>query len=177
MRSRSRRGSDPALIDQAGAWRRAACRRRGAPPLVVSAPLPAFFLSFRWRPSRAALAVLAPLLASAAVDCSDGILGSDPTTGLEVEVVRGPIEPVEVPGRDDTAPVRDAIVQVRRAGGGEARARTDREGRARLLLEPGAYTVEVRRCPGALLLPGAAETTVEEGRFSAVRLECDTGIR
>lgn len=146
---------------QAGAWRHAACRRRGAPASVVSASLPVFFLAL-------------PLLGAS---CAGGLLGNDSDTGLDLQVTRSPIDPVEREGEPNFAPVAEAVVEVRREGGGSARTMTDADGRVRLLLDPGRYAVEVEECPGALSLPRPAEATVEPGAFTPLRLDCDTGIR
>lgn len=141
----------------------------------MSASLPAF--SFRGSVLRfPALALVTSVIVSTA-GCSGGILGSDPGTGLEVEVQLGPLNPVERPGEPNSAPVEDAIVEVRSAGGGRVRVRTDVDGRVRVVLEPGDYVVEVLDCPGALSAPAPQEATVERGFFTEVRLDCDTGIR
>lgn len=165
----------------AGAWRRTACRRRGAPAFVVAASLPAFSSSRSDGTSLPRLA--APLLVAAAfflpfvhAGCAEGLLGGDPTTGLDLQVTRSPIDPVARQDEPNFEPVPGAVAEVRR-GGARTRVTTDDEGRIRLSLEPGAYTVEVRECPGALSLPSPAEVRVERGALTSLRLDCDTGIR
>lgn len=173
---------------RAGAWRHGVSRRRGAPALAVSASLPAFsFSSFSFsklvdsslsnRARLLHLTLLAVFATAVVGGCSDGILGRDPETGLEVAVYRGPLNPVEIPGQPNSEPVAEATVQVRRQDGGRLQQRTDLDGRIRVPLETGEYMVEVLTCPGALTLPGAAAATVERGRFTVLRLDCDTGIR
>lgn len=133
----------------------------------------------RRHPRGGRLAVSVALLLAFATSCGGGILGSDPSTGLLVQVRKGPIEPVVREGEEDnSAPVPDAVVEVRAVGrSGEARVRTDGAGEARVPLEPGRYVVEVAICPLALGLPGPETATVVAGSLTPVRLECDTGIR
>lgn len=129
----------------------------------MSASLPVFFLF-----------LLLPLLVAG---CAGSLLGTDPETGLDLQVTRSPIDPVEREGEPNFAPVADAVVEVRKEGGGSARATTDADGQVRLVLDPGRYAVEVEECPGALAFPPPAEVTVEAGAFTPLRLDCDTGIR
>lgn len=169
-------------LRRAGAWRHAVSRRRGAPAPVVSASLPASLPGSETRTGpvlarllRSALPWTIPLLV--ATGCSQAILGDDPDTGLEVEVHRGPLNPVEIQGEPNSAPVADASVEVRRVEGGRTRVRTDADGLVRVPLAPGDYVVEVLSCPGSLVLPEPGEATVEAGFLTALRLDCDTGIR
>jgi hypothetical protein len=110
--------------------------------------------------------------------CAPSILGTDPATGLDVLVTRGPIQPVDREGEDNSSPVEGALLQIRRTdGSGEARVRTDAEGKALAPVVPGAYRVEVRECPGAMSLPSAADASVQAGRLTILEFSCDTGIR
>ena len=121
-----------------------------------------------------AVAPLVLLACSASPDEPDPPLDS----GLAITVVRGPINPVEQPGVDNTLPVPDAGLAVLNAAGKDLfLASTGSDGTARIALGVGQYGVEVRSCPGALSLPAMQSATVIEGAFTAVRLECDTGIR
>ncbi|MGH7573135.1 MAG: hypothetical protein ACREMK_15035 [Gemmatimonadota bacterium] len=114
----------------------------------------------------------------AAVGCTDGTTAPPPGTGLEILVLKGPIEPVEREGVENTAPVAEAVLVIRSFGGRRvAELTTNADGRTRAPLAPGRYTVVVERCPGALFLPEPATATVDIGVFAGVRLECDTGIR
>ncbi len=129
----------------------------------------------------AAIGATAAVLATASAACS-----SDPeqpealNSGLAITVVRGPINPVEMEGVDNTAPVAGAGLAVVNADGRTLfTASTDANGEARVALPPGSYIVEVRSCPGALpgsALPSSPAAVVAE-QFTPVRLECDTGIR
>lgn len=119
-----------------------------------------------------------PILALAAVGCAVSILGSDPRTGLDVAVRRGPLVPVEQPGVENSAPVGDASVRVRRvAETGSAEATTGVDGRVAFALAPDRYEITVRECPGALGLPRAETVRVSSGTRTGVTLLCDTGIR
>jgi hypothetical protein len=120
---------------------------------------------------------LIPLLV--VLGCSDSMEQPEtPDSGLSITVVRGPIAPVAQPGVDNTAPVADAGLAILNAAGVDLfLASTGPDGMARIALGPGQYAVEVRSCPGALGLPSRQPAAVIEGEFTAVRLECDTGIR
>lgn len=101
-----------------------------------------------------------------------------PDSGLSITVVRGPINPVEQPGVDNTAPVADAGFAILNSAGQDLfLASTGPDGTARIALSVGQYLVEVRSCPGALALPPRQSAAVIEDEFTPVRLECDTGIR
>ncbi|TML13678.1 MAG: hypothetical protein E6G33_11525 [Actinobacteria bacterium] len=99
------------------------------------------------------------------------------SSGLRGVVMRGPVMPVCMVGQPCDEPaanlklifVRDRIV----AG----RARTDAQGRYRVVLRPGRYSV---RIPGKVLIGrGIAPPTVRvlRGRFLRVDFFVDTGIR
>ncbi|MFQ5689255.1 MAG: carboxypeptidase-like regulatory domain-containing protein [Gemmatimonadota bacterium] len=110
--------------------------------------------------------------------CSETLGGSDPSTGLSVEIRKGPIQPVGTPGQPDSAPVEGATVVIRRADGSDrAVVHSGADGRASLALDPGEYRVSVTVCPGAMSLPGPVAATVSRGEMTSVALECDTGIR
>ena len=116
------------------------------------------------------------LTASALLGCTD-ILGSDPSTGLQVTVRKGPIEPVSRDGEDNSVPVDEAVVLIEGVDGGSVRLSTGPTGLVRALLVPGDYIVTVKECPGAMGLPAPEPATVTSGSMVDVYLECDTGIR
>ncbi len=127
---------------------------------------------------RAMRAVLFLVAASAAATaCSNDILGDDPNTGIDLTVVKGPIQPVVREGEDNTAPVEDAKVEFRRLDGGRHTARTNALGEARVSLLPGTYVVTVLECPLTLALPDPDTVEVVSGQRQVLRQECDTGIR
>lgn len=125
------------------------------------------------------LAAVLGALAVVTGACAPGATPLDPATGVEVQVLRWPTQPVARDGENDTAPVAGAVVVVQRAvGGAAARAVTDSTGTARVPLPPGAYRVSVTTCPGAMSLPREpAEVSVTAGSLAAATLLCDTGIR
>ena len=109
---------------------------------------------------------------------SSSASSSSANSGTIVEVVRGPIQPVEQQGMDNTAPVPDAGVTIRDSDAQVvASESTGNDGKATFALVPGQYNIEVTSCPGAMSLPAAQTVTVSDGSFTAVRMECDTGIR
>lgn len=122
--------------------------------------------------------VVSPLVLLAACSESAEEPAPVPDSGLAITVVRGPINPVEQPGVDNTAPVPDAGLAILNSAGQDLfLASTGPDGTARIALGVGQYAVEVRSCPGALALPPRQSAAVIEDEFTAVRMECDTGIR
>lgn len=124
-------------------------------------------------PVRTALAMVAVW-----AGCTGSILGDDPSTGLEVVVMRGPIRPVVMEGETNSEPVEGARVRVEGIGaGGRTEGRTDAAGGVDFQLLPGRYEVEVRDCPRAMSLPSPEIVEVQDGSTTTVVLDCDTGIR
>ncbi|MDH3735128.1 MAG: carboxypeptidase-like regulatory domain-containing protein [Gemmatimonadota bacterium] len=110
--------------------------------------------------------------------CTASITGDDPSTGLSITVLKGPIQPVAREGEDNSAPVEDATVRIRSSdGGGDAERRTGPDGSTRIPLKPGSYRIEVRECPGTLTLPTPEQADVQRGSLTPVVMMCDTGIR
>lgn len=124
---------------------------------------------------RVAIAALAALLATS---CTPAIFGPDPDTGFSLLVVKGPIQPVAREGEENSAPVAGAVVRIRDGGSAaEARVRTAANGRARVSVRAGFYSVDVVECPGALALPPPVGASVVAGRLTELEFDCDTGIR
>ena len=106
---------------------------------------------------------------------SDAIRG----TGIEGVVKVSPIRPgpikkgSEVP---DVAPLPNAIFAVANEKGTFISFRTDGEGRFRLSLSPGHYTVSLaeNRFPRPC---GPFEVDVESGKMTNVEWRCDSGVR
>ena len=123
---------------------------------------------------------IVPLVSLALAACagSPEPLASD--TGVVAEVGLWPIDPVEVAGQPSrTRPAVGARVVALDGSGDEiAEGTTDGDGRARLLLPPGEYTIAVEECPGAMSLPKEnVDVAVQAGSFASASLTCDTGIR
>ena len=121
---------------------------------------------------RRAVALTALLLAGCAADVVDR------TTGILVEVRRGPLTPVAPPGVDDTAAVEAAQVRIQALNGRElARGSTGADGTIALPVSAGMRVASVVTCPGALALPSPETVEVVAGAYARVALLCDTGIR
>ncbi len=143
--------------------------------LVLPSPRPSSRQTLRRGRWVLGVVIVATLLLIA---CGSSILGTDPDTGFDILVTRGPIQPVAREGEDNSAPVGDATVRIRRTDGpGDARVRTDEDGTVRALLIPGTYRVEVRDCPGAMSLPSPQDAVVSPGELTSLEFSCDTGIR
>jgi hypothetical protein len=102
---------------------------------------------------------------------------TDPSTGVLVEVRRGPVAPVQLDASSNTAPVDGATVLLTDGSGNEITGTTDTTGTARVFAFPGAYQVSVETCPGALHAPPPTSVTVVRGSLASALLVCDTGIR
>jgi hypothetical protein len=100
-------------------------------------------------------------------------------SGIEGSVTIGPLCPVV---REDTpcpdGPFQAEIVITNASGNKVARAASDEEGRFRVDLPPGTYTL-VPQSPNAGAPPQAPEQQVEvaEGAYTQVTVQYDSGIR
>lgn len=113
------------------------------------------------------------VFALVAVACEDTVTDS----GVRGEVRIGPVNPVEQPGVDNTAPYASKLV-VRSVPDGEAVAETvsGRDGLFAILLAPGEYIlVPENGDPLPVATPQAF--TVVAGRFTTVNVAYDSGIR
>lgn len=131
----------------------------------------------RFGAARVVIGVLPILIAAS---CGESMEGPDPElqNGLAITVTRGPINPVDQPGVENSEPVPDAGLAILDSTGRDLfLASTGSDGTVRIALPVGQYAVEVRSCPGALALPARQSATVIEDEFTAMRLDCDTGIR
>ena len=123
------------------------------------------------------------VLAGWAVGSASGQTAAGPASGIAGRIVAGPTCPVEmVPPQPSCAP-RPLSARVRITGSG-APARhwvvqSGRDGRFRIRLAPGTYTLQPLGRPGSPLPrpPGPSRVRVTRGRFTMVRIEYDTGIR
>ena len=126
---------------------------------------------------RGALAVVGTLIGLAACDPSN-LLGPDATQGIEGIALRGPVCPVHSP--QDPCPDRphQAWITVRDSPGRGpvTRFRTGEDGRFRVGLRPGRYTLDPESGDP---FPVASEQDVDvvEGVYTEVVISFDTGIR
>ncbi len=99
--------------------------------------------------------------------------GATVKSGLYGKVTRGPITPVCIAERPCSAPAAGAVIVFSRAGHEVARTRTAANGRYRLTLTPGMYSIRVLQARP--VDPGIAR--VQRGHFRHVDFSIDTGIR
>ena len=102
----------------------------------------------------------------------------DGDSGIRGLVTEGPTCPVAHEGETCSGPYAGAEIRVRRARDGQIlrRVRTGKHGRFRVRLHPGRYVLDpVNGHP----FPHADEkrVRVEDGRFTYVEIDYDTGLR
>jgi len=121
--------------------------------------------------------VLIVTICAAAVLVSGGAAAT-PRTGLWGVVTRGPIVPVCVAGQPCSAPARHVQLVFSQNGQALAQATTDDNGKYRLPLKAGVYTVKVGT-QGARVGRGLEPTKVHTvaTRWVRVDFSLDTGIR
>ena len=110
---------------------------------------------------------------------SSGQTQSEPGTGIEGVITFGPTQggPIR-PGIPSSAPLANATFVVENEKGAEvASFTTDDQGRFRVLLTPGHYTVSREGKKHGIGHYGPFDVVVLAGRMTKVEWECDTGIR
>lgn len=103
-----------------------------------------------------------------------GSAGGTGSAGLRGTLTIGPITPVCRAGESCDGPAPRATLAFTRSGK-TIRTRTDAQGRYRVTLTPGWYTV--RTSVGISHLPEPAKVRVVAGRYRVVNFFADTGIR
>lgn len=131
---------------------------------------------------RAAITLLA--LGALLCGCGGGSVSAPPTppanTGLDLLTIAGPTCPVQRQGQPASACQRPISVRVvvERGTATVTEVQTGVDGRARVPLPAGVYTLLPQSTGSALPRPPApSNATVAEGSWSAVTLRYDTGIR
>lgn len=97
-------------------------------------------------------------------------------SGLRGLVTRSPITPVCVVGVPCSAPAPHTTLVFSRLGR-TVETRTDADGRYRVVLRPGTWSVRTTGAPRIGTGVRPATVRVVAGRFRVVNLDIDTGIR
>ena len=98
-------------------------------------------------------------------------------SGLWGEVRRGPIVPVCVAEQPCDAPAKNVTLLFSRSGHVVGRATTNEQGRYRLHLAAGTYSVRLSQKPAVGRSLDPLQARVRAGRFVRVDFSIDTGIR
>jgi hypothetical protein len=122
-----------------------------------------------------ALAPVVLAFALIAATCDNG--SSTVNSGVEGNVMIGPMCPVE---REDTPcpdqPYAATIVIEDDDGNEVARTQSGEDGRYRIALPPGSYTL-VPQSPGTLPYASEQKVEVREGAYTQADISYDSGIR
>jgi hypothetical protein len=102
----------------------------------------------------------------------------DSGTGIEGVISLGPTHggPIR-PGIPSSKPFANAIFAVKNEKGEVASFTTDDQGKFRVTLAPGHYTVSMKNRKGGIGHYGPFEVDVVAGKMTQVEWECDTGMR
>jgi hypothetical protein len=120
---------------------------------------------------RLVLSLLAAALLAAPAGASD-----QSSSGIAGLVLRGPTQPVCTVGVRCEGPAADAALAVTKSSRIVARTRTNEQGRFRLALAPGRYTVITTGARIGQMAPSVT-VRVRAGAYARVTLHIDTGIR
>jgi hypothetical protein len=103
---------------------------------------------------------------------------SDNTTGVEGVISVGPIHggPVR-PGVPSSRPLANIEFVVENENGTVTSFKTDDQGRFRISLAAGHYTVSMKERKGGIGHYGPFEVDVAAGKVTKVGWQCDTGMR
>lgn len=97
-------------------------------------------------------------------------------SGIEGQVILGPLSPVEQPGVINHRPYQAIVSVMDQEGKTVAKLQSDVNGRFRITLEPGTYTLRPES-PGFYPSAPQRSVTVSENQFTSVRIAYDSGIR
>ena len=142
-------------------------------------------LPFQHPPSMPKPRLLLIALASITTFCCHLLLGDQesiaalqPGTGIEgsasISPIRGGPSKVGVP---NSAPLRNTEFVVENRAGLVVPFKTDEEGRFRVPLSPGRYTVRTAQIKAKIGKCGPFEVEVEATGFKKVQFACDSGMR
>src|SRR5437870_13158565 len=105
------------------------------------------------------------------------VLAAAQSGAVAGRVTMGPVCPVEDGGQDGAPRPYPAHVTAATGGAEVAATEADRDGRYRLELAPGDYTVCAKPQPSGGPREECRDAHVDAGRDTRVDLEMDTGIR
>ena len=102
----------------------------------------------------------------------------EPATGIQGVIRVSPVHggPVRQ-GEPDSKPLQDTKFVVKQANVTVASFKTDREGRFRVSLAPGHYSVTKDGWAGGVGRYGPFEVDVTAGQMKLVEWQCDSGMR
>ena len=100
------------------------------------------------------------------------------STGIEGTISAGPVQggPTRQ-GGSDSRPLTNMAFEVKSGSQIVTSFQTDEQGRFRVLLEPGHYTITRKNYEGAVGSYGPFEVEVSQGKMASVQWQCDTGLR
>jgi hypothetical protein len=103
---------------------------------------------------------------------------SEPQTGIEGVIMIGPVHggPSRI-GVPDSRPLANATFTAQDQKGTATSFTTDDQGRFRVSLEPGHFTVSLEGKKGRIGRYGPFEVDVVAGQMTTVEWRCDTGMR
>jgi hypothetical protein len=96
--------------------------------------------------------------------------------GIEGRIILRPISPIEQPGMANYRPYQATVSVTDQRGQTVTQFQSDLNGRFRLPLEPGTYTLRPES-PGPLPYATDQDVTVSEGQYTEVLIVYDSGIR
>jgi hypothetical protein len=99
-------------------------------------------------------------------------------TGIEGVIILSPTHPGPVrPGMISSEPLPNATFIVENKDGAVASFTTDDQGKFRISLAPGHYTVSLKDKKGGIGRYGPFDVDVVGGQMTKVEWQCDTGMR
>lgn len=106
------------------------------------------------------------------------IFAADPGTGVEGTITTGPVRggPSRI-GVPDSKPLGNTAFVAENQNGTVTSFSTDDQGRFRVSLDPGHYSVSLKEKRPGVGRYGPFEVDVVAGQMSKVQWRCDTGIR
>lgn len=126
----------------------------------------------------AVIAVLLALLSRVVLAEIQSTPKTEPETGLEGLILAGPIQggPTRQ-GVPDSRPLANTEFLVVRESSTVASFKTNDQGRFRISLPPGHYTISRKDWKASIGSYGPFEVDVAAGQIKSVQWNCDTGMR